>query len=71
MMAIGYVKTRNTSKLLPDEVDSRCISHRPRGVAVSVRCKEIHIRPLKGGTATAGEAPLLLDPSTMLIKDNG
>ena len=42
-------------------------------VALELRPKgsEIHIRPLKGGNATAGEAPLLLDPSTMLIKDNG
>jgi hypothetical protein len=37
---------------------------RPKG-------SEIHIRPLKGGTSAAEEAPLLLDPSTMLIKDNG
>ncbi len=42
-------------------------------VALELRPKgsEIHIRPLKGGNATAGEAPLLLDPSTMLIRDNG
>jgi len=32
---------------------------------------EIHIRPLKGVTPAAGDAPLLLDPSTMLIRDNG
>jgi hypothetical protein len=32
---------------------------------------EIHIRPLKGTPATAGGAPLLLDPSTMLIKEIG
>jgi hypothetical protein len=35
------------------------------------RGSEIHIRPLKGVTPAAGDAPLLLDPSTMLIRDNG
>jgi hypothetical protein len=32
---------------------------------------EIHIRPLKGSPAAADGLPLLLDPSTMLIKDKG
>ncbi|MFH1081513.1 MAG: AAA family ATPase [Pseudomonadota bacterium] len=32
---------------------------------------EIHIRPLKGSPATVDGLPLLLDPSTMLIRDNG
>jgi hypothetical protein len=31
---------------------------------------EIHIKPLKGLPAAEGDAPLLLDPSTMLIKDS-
>lgn len=30
---------------------------------------EIHIRPLKGSPAPVDDAPLMLDPSTMLIKD--
>ena len=37
---------------------------RPKGSA-------IHIRPLKGGSPATEGAPLLLDPSTMLVKDNG
>jgi hypothetical protein len=32
---------------------------------------EIHIKPLKGSPAAADDLPLLLDPSTMLIKDIG
>lgn len=32
---------------------------------------EIHIRLLKGSPTTADGLPLLLDPSTMLIRDNG
>jgi hypothetical protein len=32
--------------------------------------KEIHVRALKGGGAAAGHPTLLLDPATMLIKDN-
>jgi hypothetical protein len=32
---------------------------------------EIHIRPLKGSPPAADGLPLLLDPSTMLIKGNG
>ena len=30
---------------------------------------DIHIKPLKGAAASAPAAALLLDPSTMLIKD--
>ncbi|MBW2020938.1 MAG: cytoplasmic protein [Deltaproteobacteria bacterium] len=33
--------------------------------------KEIHVRGLKGGTAPSDHPALLLDPSTMLIKDKG
>ncbi len=33
--------------------------------------KEIHVKALKGGPATSDHPALLLDPSTMLIKDKG
>ena len=42
-------------------------------VALELRPKgsEIHIKSLKGSPTTADDLPLLLDPSTMLIKDIG
>lgn len=40
-------------------------------LALQPQGSEIHIRPLKGSTAATGSPPLLLDPSTMLIKENG
>ncbi len=38
---------------------------------LQTKCSEIHILPLKGSAPAADGLPLLLDPSTMLIKDNG
>ena len=33
--------------------------------------KEVHVRVLKGEYAASGHSPLRLDPSTMLVKNNG
>lgn len=39
-------------------------------LALQPKGSEIHIKPLKGWAAAADDQPLLLDPSTMLIKED-